>query len=62
MKTLLILLGIAFAIYLAIVILTALAPVIAFIANCIWTLFLVGMGIIAIGFVIGWLQGLILND
>lgn len=62
MKTLLILLGIAFAIYLAIVVLTALAPIIAFIANCIWVLFLVVMGIIAIGFVIGWLQGLILND
>lgn len=62
MKTVLILLGIAFAIYLAIVVLTALAPVIAFIANCIWTLFLVGMGIIAIGFVIGWLQSLVSNN
>lgn len=62
MKTLLILLGIAFAIYLAIVVLTALAPVISFIANCIWVLFLVVMGIIAIGFVIGWLQSLVSNN
>lgn len=62
MKTVLILLGIAFAIYLAIVVLTALAPVISFIANCIWILFLVGMGIIAIGFVIGWLQSLVSNN
>lgn len=62
MKTLFTLVGIVFGIYLTIIILEALAPIIAFITNCIWILFLVVMGIIAIGFVIGWLQGLTSND
>lgn len=62
MKTLFTLVGMVFGIYLTIIILEALAPIIAFITNCLWILLLVAMGIIAIGFVIGWIQGLISND